>query len=109
MVMPAHMSVHDNIIYAYVVNCEHRRLVLHTVYAITLPQYTDVIFTDVLAHHFEHVLPGNIIFDIQEVDTGYVVSSHAALFKLSWRYGWPPIEYEGDLQRLLSSLKQKSI
>ena len=58
-------SVHDNFVYAYSVDCEGRRLVLHTAFRDRPPQeFTDVVFRDVVAHHFEHVLPGNILFDV---------------------------------------------
>jgi len=51
-------SVHDNIVYAFSVDCEGRRLILHTALRDREPQgFTDVIFRDVVAHHFEHVLP----------------------------------------------------
>jgi hypothetical protein len=42
---------------------------LHTVFRDREPhEFTDIIFHDVMAHHFEHVLPGNILFDVEEAD-----------------------------------------
>ena len=65
--MRSEPSVHDNIVYAYKVDCRHRLIVLHTAYRDREPQeFTDIVFKDVIAHHFEHVLQENILFDIEE-------------------------------------------
>lgn len=74
-------SVHDNNVYAYAVLCEHRRIVLHTEYRHGDPEeYTDVVFDGVVAHHFEDVLDGNILFDVGEVDPERIVTEWADLF-----------------------------
>ena len=100
------LSIHDNDIYGYTVDCEGRRLVLHTAFRDRAPiEYTDIVFGDVLAHHFEHVLAGNILFDIEESDIATLVQDNKDLFADSWRYGWPPVEYNGDLNRLAYALR----
>lgn len=74
-------SVHDNIIYAYVVECERRRIVLHTHFRDgSANEYTDVIFSGVVAHHFECVPPGNILFDVTETLPRQIVQTWPALF-----------------------------
>ncbi len=51
-VMRPETSIHDNIVYAFSVDCEGRRLVLHTAFRDREPQeFTDVNFRDVVAHH----------------------------------------------------------
>jgi hypothetical protein len=103
-------SVHDNIVYAYSVDCEGRRLVLHTAFRDREPhEFTDIVFREVIAHYFEHVLPGNIIFDVEEWDVAALVRENEQLFADSWRYGWPPVEYDGDLSRLVEALKATSV
>ena len=67
-----------------------------------------MIFTGVVAHHFECVLPGNILFGITEVDPEQVVQEWAALFARQKNYGWPKIEY-GDPQELVSILKRQGV
>jgi hypothetical protein len=53
------VSIHDNRVYGYTVDCENQLVVLHTVSRDSNPsQLTDVIFRGVFAHHFEHVLRG---------------------------------------------------
>jgi hypothetical protein len=103
-------SVHDNFVYAYSVDCEGRRLVLHTTFRDREPpEFTDIVFRDVVAHHFEHVLPGNILFDVVEADVAAVVRDNERLLAESWRYGWPPVEYRGDLNALVEALKASSV
>ena len=103
-------SVHDNFIYAYSVDCEGRRVILHTAFRDGQPaELTDVVFREVVAHHFEHVLPGNILFDVEETDVAAIVKDNEPLLRSSWRYGWPPIEYGGDLDALVAALKASSV
>jgi hypothetical protein len=103
-------SVHDNFVYAYSVDCEGRRLVLHTAFRDREPhEFTDVIFRDVVAHLFEHALPGNILFDVEEVDVAAVVRENERLLADSWRYGWPPVEYRGNLDALIEALKVSAV
>ena len=104
------ISVHDNFVYAYVVDCEARRIVLHTEFRDREPrEFTDVVFHDVVAHVFEHVLPANILLDVDEVDVGALVRANGPLLEGSWRWGWPPVEYRGDLEALVAALKAKSV
>jgi len=103
-------SVHDNNIFAYTVDCENRRLTLHTVsHRGEAPAYTDIVFEDVVAHKFENVLSGNIILCIDEVAAKTIVGCEAALFAESWKYGWPPIEYNGGPDVLISALQNQGI
>jgi hypothetical protein len=107
--MRQELSIHDNLVYAYNVDCEGRRVVLHTVFRDREPnEYTDVVFRDVVAHHFEHVLDGNILFDIDDSDVATFVKENSALFADSWRYGWPPVDYNGDMNKLVDALNAAS-
>ena len=88
-------SVHDD--FAYAVDCDGRRLVLHTAYRDGEPvEYTDVVFHDVVAHRFEHDLPGGILFDVEEVPVATVARANADHFAAGTRYGWPAVAYPGD-------------
>src|SRR5436190_5935403 len=108
--MHSEPSVHDNVIYAYSVNCEQQQVILHTAFRDRQPhEFTDVVFRDVVAHHFEHVLKGNIVCDIEEVDVDWLVHNSERVLSDSWRYGWPQIEYRGDLDALIRALKAASV
>jgi hypothetical protein len=108
--MHSELSVHDNQIDAYIVDCPGRRLVLHTSFRDREPhEFTDIVFEQVLAHLFEHVLPGNILYDVEEVSLDQLLGENSALLGESWRYGWPPIEYGGDLRTLAAELSARSV
>jgi hypothetical protein len=98
-------SIHDNIVDSFTVDCANRRIILHTAFRDREPnEFTDIEFDGVLAHHFEHVLPNNILFDIEEVELTSLVQDNAAVFKNSCRYGWPPVKYDGNLDALVLAL-----
>jgi hypothetical protein len=104
------ISIHDNNVYAYVVDCERQRLTLHTEFRDREPhEFTDVVFVGLVAHFFENVLEGNILFDVEEIEAGMIVDDDAELFTRSWRYSWPGIEYKGDLVALKAELTAMSI
>jgi hypothetical protein len=103
-------SVHDNVIHGYTVDCAKGRVVLHTVFRDREPnEFTDVEFSGVVAHHFEYVLPGNILFEVEEIELSALVLDNASLFEHSWRYGWPSVEYRGDLDVLVQALRGATI
>jgi len=84
------LSVHDNHLVAYTVLANERKIVLQTVFRDREPnEFTDVVFDEVLAYHFENDLFGTIIFDIEEVDLTALLKEHAAMFEKGWHYGWP--------------------
>jgi hypothetical protein len=106
------LSIHDNNVYAYFVDCSNRCVVLHTSYLGRDPhEFTDVIFSGVVAHFFEHVLPGNILLGIEEGNPKSLIEQFAGLFQKSWRYGWPiaNLDYQGDLGVLDKWLRDHSI
>jgi hypothetical protein len=103
-------SVHDNQVYSCQVDCEHKTIILHTVFRDKeAPEFTDVVFNNVLAHRFEHVRPGNILFDVEEIDPALIIRDQAAVFEKSRQYGWPPVEYNGDLDVLIATMKERRI
>jgi hypothetical protein len=95
------ISVHDNLVYAQAVDYGHRRIVLHTIYAdAEPPEYTDVVFEGVIAHHFEQEQFGaspygaNILFDVEEAELKNTLGQNADLLARAKNYGWPMLEYE---------------
>jgi hypothetical protein len=83
-------SVHDNQIIAYSVLARERKIVIQTEFSDQMPhEFTDIIFEDVLAYHFENDLFGTIISDVEEIDLSAMLKEHVAMFESGWRYGWP--------------------
>lgn len=93
------ISVHDNWVYAHTVDCQGRRLVLHTVYPHVEPhEFTDVVFEGVLTHHFEDQRmgdgPANVLFDVTETEPRHLLAEYAELFVRMKQYGWPVPKYD---------------
>jgi len=103
-------QLHDNNIYSYVVLCDRRQIVLHTEFKEVTPAvYADVIFSGVVAHNFEDVLAGNIVFQIDEVDVEAIVKEWSDLFAQRKNYGWPDDIVYSDPSNLVAILKQRGI
>jgi hypothetical protein len=105
-------SVHDNWLYALAIDCERCRIVLHTVYPhVEPPEFTDIVFTDVVVHHFEQQkvgggpVPANVLFDVEEADPLFVLSGCAELLARTKSHGWPVFHYDTleDLARQLTA------
>jgi hypothetical protein len=96
------VSVHDNLVYAQVVDYDNCRVVLHTVYPhADPPEYTDIVFTGVVAYHVEQQafraggVSANVVFDTEEADAPMVLGRYAELLAGAKQYGWPVLEYDG--------------
>jgi hypothetical protein len=96
-------QVHDNIILSYEVDLQNDLIRLHTRYDYEQKQEaTEIIFTGVLTHLFEHQLKGSIIFDIGESDISSFIKDNNALLLINQIYSWPKMyntldELEKDL------------
>jgi hypothetical protein len=103
-------SIHDNFVYGYAVACEQRQIVLHTEFRDGgAEEFTDVIFSGVVAHHFQDVLTGNILFGIEESDLEQVVQAWGELFAEGKRHGWPDvIEYDAPAH-LVAILRERGV
>ena len=102
-------SIHDNNIYGYTVDCGQQQIVLHTEFHDAGRQeYTDVIFFRSIAHNFECVLQGNIIFGIEKVEPERIIEEWREVFARQKQYGWPDIEYD-DLSELPTILRERDV
>src|SRR5439155_16532339 len=107
------LSVHDNILYGYTVVADQNQsrsytITLYTEFLDSPPaEYTNVVFTGVVAHHFESELPNSILFDIEETDLERTYIDDQELFERLKNYGWPYIYTTSD--ELFVTLKAKQI
>ncbi len=107
--METEISVHDNALVSYTVQCEERQIHLHTIYRDREPyEYTDVVFTEVVAYHFEADNFNTILFDIKEVTVEAVYAAYRDLFVSKKNYGWPAITYQSEAE-LLDKLREEGI
>ena len=101
------IGLHDNWIYAHEVDHDARVIVLHTFFPhSTPPEFTDVIFEDVLVHHFQKALmtvtrpPSNVLFDIEPGDPSSTLKPYwSFLFGLR-QYLWPVSGWMGSWNTL---------
>jgi hypothetical protein len=106
-------SIHDNIIYGYTVisgtyGTPFYTITLYTEYYHTDPtEYTDIRFTNVIAHHFERELPNSVILYHDTLDIEHIYQDNRTLFERLKNYGWP-CDYDTP-EMLIISLKEKNL
>lgn len=62
--MPDEISVHDNLVLSYTIDSQEQRITLRTIFQeAEPPERTDVVFTGVLARHFECDTLRTILFE----------------------------------------------
>ncbi|MBC7529620.1 MAG: hypothetical protein H7308_18995 [Chthonomonadaceae bacterium] len=75
---------------SYCVLSETREIRLQTIYEDHEPyEYTNVIFSGVIAYHFQQDSFGTIIFDIEETDVAQLYAENRERFESGRNYGWP--------------------
>lgn len=96
------ISVHDNWLYAHVVDYQRCRIVLHTIYPHFQPiEFTDIVFEGVVVHHFEQVAygsldtPSNVLFGVEESDAAIILGQYTELLTWTKKWGWPVSKYDG--------------
>jgi len=84
------ISVHDNRLISYCVLSETHEIRMHTIYEDREPyEYTDVVFSGVVAYYFEQDTFKTILFDIEEEDIARIYDSNRDRFAAGQNYGWP--------------------
>ena len=97
------ISIHDNQLLSYSVLSLKREIHLHTLYS-EKNEYTDVIFSGVIAYHFECDNFRTIIFDIEEGDLEEIYNDNEPLFLRLKNYGWINIDYNSKEELLRKML-----
>ena len=106
--MNAKISIHDNRVLSYTIDCVKKTIVLHTVfYDSESHEYTDEIFSEVAGYHFEGDNFQTILFDVNQVSPEEVYSAYRDLFERGKNYAWP-FDYSTE-QELLRKLNDKSV
>ena len=86
------ISVHDNHLVSYEVQCRRREIRLHTEYWAggETRVVTEVVFSGVVAYDFRHdAVSGTVIFDLEEIPPGAIYQENSTRFREGIRYGWP--------------------
>jgi hypothetical protein len=104
-------SIHDNLIVSYEVQCETRRIVLHTEYHAfdKTTEYTDIVFTGVEGYHFENDAFSNIILNLEEVRVAQILSEYYGQISESYRKAGAPGPWAANLDGASEFLSKKGI
>jgi len=107
--MTAEISIHDNFLLSYTVDAGEKRITLHTAYYDREPhEFTDVLFTGVLAYHFEGDDLRTVLFDIEQTSFQHIYKNHQDLFEHRKNYGWPLSSYN-TVEELMQTLTDLNI
>lgn len=100
-------DIHDYEIISYNVDVYNNKLQIFTEYS--EEEKKSITFTGVLAHHFEHVIYRNILFDVTQVTIDCFINTKEKLLEESLRYGFPTwSENIEELRTLLKKEQQKT-
>jgi len=107
--MSDEISVHDNFVLSYTVDCRERRITFRTAYLDgEKNEYTDIIFSGVTAYHFERDNLGSILFDVEKVSPERVYADYCDVFERNKNYGWLKIRYDTEVE-LMAALKAQAV
>ncbi|WP_186673833.1 hypothetical protein [Sporosarcina sp. BP05] len=81
------LSIHDGVLIGYSVNFLENELQLDI--ETVADEIVTVIFENYLAHYFDHVMAGSILFDIEEVDLNTFFVGNNEQFQSHKLYAWP--------------------
>lgn len=97
-------NIHDSRILSYNVDFEYSKLTIKIID--DNGQYSDLLFKDVFAFHFEEQLPHSIILDILEDEVDIFYTDNKEILDKGKDYYWP-MDYENS-EEILSYIKSKS-
>ncbi len=88
------LSIHDNLLVSYEVQCERQTITLRTEYRVENKptEFTNVVFEGVQGYHFENDAFGNIIFDVADVPAEQFLKEYGAevseLYRMNGSPAW---------------------
>ncbi len=93
------LSVHDNLLVSYEVQCEARRITLRTECRVPEKptEFTNMIFDGVQGYSFRNDAFGNIIFGVDTVPVEYLLTEFGAEITESYRLGGAPGNWAANL------------
>lgn len=106
--MNVEISIHDNSVLSYTIDCEKEKITFHTIFYDNEPhEYTDIIFLKVAGYYFEGDNFQTILFDIYQASPEEVYASYHELFERRKNYAWP-FSYSAK-QELIEKLDGKGV
>jgi hypothetical protein len=105
------LSIHDNLLVSYEVQCEERTITLRTEYRVENKptEFTNVVFEGVQGYHFENDAFGNIIFDVAEVSVKWFLTEYGAEISELYRMAGSPGPWAASLVSAPEYLREHGI
>jgi hypothetical protein len=105
------VSVHDNVLISYEVQCEARTIILRTEYRVKNEptEFTNVIFNDVQGYHFRNDAFGNIIFGLEPVPVEEFLAEYGPEISESNRVAGSPGPWAASLDTASGHLRERGI
>ncbi len=105
------LSVHDNLLVSYEVQCEARIITLRTEYrgSDKPAESIDVVFEGVQGYHFENDAFGNIIFGVDTVSVEQLLTEFGAEIAESYRMAGSPGTWAANLSSAPECLVKQGI
>jgi hypothetical protein len=103
------LSVHDNMLISYEVQCEARTIILRTEYRVKNEptQCVNVVFTGVQGYHFENDAFGNIIFGFETVPIEQFLTEYGPEISESYRMAGSPGPWAANLETASAYLQDQ--
>jgi hypothetical protein len=104
------LSIHDDQLVSYDVQCEKRTITLHTEYRVEdkPTEFTNVVFEGVQGYHFENDAFGNIIFDVSNVPVEQFLAEYGNEMSELYRMNGSPT-WAADLVSAPECLREQGI
>jgi hypothetical protein len=105
------LSVHDNLLVSYEVQCDARTILLRTEHrAKNEPtEFVNVMFKGVEGYRFENDAFGNIVFDIETVALDQFLKEHSQEIPESYRMAGAPGRWAANLETASGCLLEQGI
>ena len=80
-------SIHDNVINSYCVDFDDNSVIINS--TTESGDSVKLLFSDALAHKFEHAMKGSIILDVAESSVDKFMLDNKAVLEKGFYNGWP--------------------
>ena len=105
------LSIHDNLLISYEVQCEARTILLRTEHRITNQptEFLNVIFNGVQGYRFENDAFGNIILGLEAISTDRFLTEYGAEILDSYKTAGSPGSWASNLEAASGFLRTQEI
>jgi hypothetical protein len=105
------LSIHDNLLISYEVQCEERTIILRTEYRVknAPTEFTNVIFRGVQGYRFENDVFGNIIFGLETIPVEQLLTEYGSEISESYHAAGSPGPWAANLGTASGYLREQGV